>query len=70
MFETDPYRNEYWDDKRADFEKIQVPAYIVASYSTGLHNPGSFRAFQEIPHDKKWYDGPPWYYRLSYHVRF
>lgn len=54
MLETDPYRNEYWDDKRADFDKIQVPAYIVASYSSGLHNPGSFRAFQEISHNKKW----------------
>lgn len=55
MFEKDPFRSEYWDDKRADFSKIQVPAYIVASYSTSLHNPGTFRAFQEIPHDKKWY---------------
>jgi len=55
MFDTDPYRNEYWDDKRVDFSQIQVPAYVVASYSTGLHNPGSFRGFQEIPHSKKWY---------------
>ena len=54
MHDTDPYRNEYWDDKRIDFNRIQVPAYIVASYSTGLHNPGSFRGFQEIPHNKKW----------------
>ncbi|KAJ4303869.1 hypothetical protein N0V88_001466 [Collariella sp. IMI 366227] len=54
MFEKDPFRSEYWDDKRADFSKIQVPAYIVASYSTPLHNPGTFRAFREILHDKKW----------------
>ncbi len=45
MLQTDLYRNEYWDDKRVDFAEIQVPAYIVASYSTGLYNPGSFRAF-------------------------
>ncbi len=55
MFDTDPYWNDYWDDKRVDFNRIRVPAYIVASYSTGLHNPGSFRGFQEIPHGKKWY---------------
>jgi uncharacterized protein len=54
MFDTDPYRNQYWDDKRIDFNRIQVPAYIVASYSTGLHNLGSLRSFQEIPHGKKW----------------
>ncbi|KAL2136663.1 hypothetical protein VTI74DRAFT_2395 [Chaetomium olivicolor] len=54
MFDRDPYRNEYWDDKRIDFGKIQVPMYILGSYSTSLHNPGSFRAFAEIPHSKKW----------------
>ncbi|KAL3460183.1 X-Pro dipeptidyl-peptidase C-terminal non-catalytic domain-containing protein [Aspergillus heterothallicus] len=46
--------NDYIEDKRADFSKIQVPAYIGASYGNEIHVVGSFRAFEEIPHDKKW----------------
>ncbi|KAF3397969.1 hypothetical protein F1880_005727 [Penicillium rolfsii] len=45
---------EYHEDKRADFSKIKVPAYIVASYSNELHVVGTFRAFEEIPHENKW----------------
>jgi predicted acyl esterase len=55
MFAQDPNRNAYWDDKRADFSNIRVPAYILGSYSTNLHTLGAFRAFEEITHDKKWY---------------
>ncbi|KAJ0416228.1 Alpha/Beta hydrolase protein [Aspergillus carlsbadensis] len=45
---------EYHEDKRADFSKVQVPAYIVASYSNELHVVGTMRAFEEIPHKNKW----------------
>ncbi|OJI89782.1 hypothetical protein ASPTUDRAFT_60453 [Aspergillus tubingensis CBS 134.48] len=55
MLAADPNRNAYWDDKRADFSKIGVPAYILGSYSTNLHTLGAFRAFDEITHDKKWF---------------
>ncbi|KAF9889999.1 hypothetical protein FE257_006679 [Aspergillus nanangensis] len=54
MLEKYPYMNEYWADKRAEIHKIEVPAYILASFSTGLHTAGSFRGYEEIPHDKKW----------------
>lgn len=50
-----PDNNEYWDDKRAKIEGIKVPRYIFASYSTGLHNVGSFRGFEEIESKDKWY---------------
>ncbi|KAJ5620590.1 Alpha/Beta hydrolase protein [Penicillium lagena] len=46
--------NSYWEDKRAKIDQIQVPAYILASYSTMLHTIGSLRGYEEIPHDKKW----------------
>ncbi|KAJ5413813.1 hypothetical protein N7509_000440 [Penicillium cosmopolitanum] len=49
-----PLMNEYWEDKRAKIEDIQVPAYVLASYSSGLHTVGSFRGFEDIPHQKKW----------------
>lgn len=53
---VDPYTvtNDYLEDKRADFSKIQVPAYIGASYSSNIHGVGSLRAFEEIPHENKW----------------
>lgn len=51
-----PMVNEYWEDKRARMDLIKVPSYIVASYSTGLHCVGSFRAFEEIKTPQKWYN--------------
>ncbi|KAJ0418326.1 Alpha/Beta hydrolase protein [Aspergillus carlsbadensis] len=54
MLKKYPFINDYWKDKRAKVSRIQVPAYILASYSTFLHLPGSLRGFEEMPHDKKW----------------
>ncbi|KAK1982483.1 Alpha/Beta hydrolase protein [Colletotrichum cereale] len=54
MLDKFPLMNEYWADKRARLEKIKIPAYILASYSTGLHTVGSFRGFEDIQHDQKW----------------
>lgn len=45
----------YWDDKRARMDRIEVPAYILGSYSTMIHTIGSFRGFEEIPHQNKWF---------------
>lgn len=61
MFNKYPLCNAYWGDKRADLTKINVPAYILGSYSTNLHTLGSFRGFEEITHDKKWYVGLDFY---------
>ncbi|KAL3488009.1 Alpha/Beta hydrolase protein [Aspergillus germanicus] len=54
MIQKYPLMNEYWGDKRAKAHLIQVPAYILASMSTGLHTVGSIRCYEDIPHDKKW----------------
>ncbi|KAL3477027.1 Alpha/Beta hydrolase protein [Aspergillus californicus] len=54
MVDQHPWMNAYWEDKRARLDRIKVPAYVLASYSTGLHTVGSFRGFQEIPHQNKW----------------
>lgn len=54
MLGTEPIMDEYWRDKRVDFSKIKVPAYILASYSTGLHTEGSLRCFEEMTQ-------PAWY---------
>lgn len=47
--------NDYLEDKRVDFSKVKVPAYIGASYSSDIHGIGSLRAFEEIQHGDKWY---------------
>ena len=54
MLRKYPLMNEYWEDKRAKIENINVPAYVLASMSTALHTVGSLRGFEEIPHDNKW----------------
>jgi uncharacterized protein len=49
-----PHMNEYWEDKRARIEDIDIPAYILASYSSAIHTVGSCRGFEDMKHDKKW----------------
>jgi predicted acyl esterase len=53
MIREHPLYNEYWEDKRAQFDKILVPMYITASYASGLHSLGSIRAFREAKSAKK-----------------
>lgn len=54
MLKKFPLMNDYWKDKRADISRIKMPAYILASYSTFLHLPGSLRGFEDMSHDDKW----------------
>ncbi len=49
-----PLMNELWDGKIAKFDKITVPAYVVASYSNTLHTAGTFRAWHRIASTDKW----------------
>ncbi|KAI8663611.1 hypothetical protein NCS57_00962600 [Fusarium keratoplasticum] len=54
MIKNYPLMNDYWEDKRAKAHLITVPAYVLASMSTGLHTVGSIRCYEDIPHEKKW----------------
>ena len=49
-----PLMNELWEDKIARFDKVTVPAYVVASYSNTLHTAGTFRAWRRIASEEKW----------------
>ena len=40
--------DNYWKGKRAPLGEIKVPAYILASYSSSSHTPGSIKAYEEI----------------------
>jgi uncharacterized protein len=49
-----PLVNELWENKIPEFDKITVPAYVVASYSNTLHTIGTFRAWRRIASAEKW----------------
>lgn len=46
--------NEIWEDKIVKFDKITVPAFVVASYSNTLHTAGTFRAWRRMASTEKW----------------
>ena len=52
--ERHPLMNALWEDKIAKFERVTVPAYIVASYSNTLHTMGTFRGWRRIASQDKW----------------
>jgi predicted acyl esterase len=50
-----PFANhELWKDKTVRFDKITIPAYVVASYSNTLHTVGTFRAWRNMASEDKW----------------
>lgn len=58
-----PLMNDLWEDKTPRFDRITVPAYIVASYSNTLHAMGTFRAWRRIASQDKWlriHNGQEW----------
>lgn len=49
-----PLMNALWANKIPDFERISVPAFVVASYSNTLHTAGTFRAWRRLASKDKW----------------
>jgi predicted acyl esterase len=54
MLQKYPNTNEYWEDKRAKVEDIDVPVYVVASHSSNDHTAKSLRGYEDIKHDQIW----------------
>ena len=52
--ERHPLMGSFWETKIPAFENIDVPAYIVASYSNSIHTPGTFRGWRHIGSSEKW----------------
>ena len=52
--ERHPLMNELWKSKIPAFDKVTVPAYVVASYSNSIHTPGTFRGWRNIASTDKW----------------
>jgi hypothetical protein len=50
-----PFYDEYWKGKIGDLSAIDVPAYVVASWTDhGLHTRGTLEAFRRMASRKKW----------------
>lgn len=49
-----PLVDDLWRSKTPAFEKVTVPAYVVASYSNAIHTPGTFRGWRGIASAEKW----------------
>jgi hypothetical protein len=49
-----PLMTDLWENKIPQFDRITIPAYIVASYSNTLHTAGTFRAWRRIASADKW----------------
>lgn len=47
--------NAFWEDRRPALEKVKVPAYVVGSYANAVHVPGTFRAWEGISSEEKWF---------------
>jgi len=54
MIDKCPLMNAYWESKIAKLDKIEIPAYIVASYNSQIHVRGTFEAFTQISSKEKW----------------
>jgi hypothetical protein len=52
-----PLIDDYWRSKAFDLEAIEIPSYLVASWSDlGLHLRGTLEAFRRIRSADKWLD--------------
>jgi predicted acyl esterase len=54
MTEENPLWNSYWESRRAVLENIQVPLYVVASWTNPLHARGTLKAFEKSGSKYKW----------------
>lgn len=54
MLLENPLMNAFWQDRRARVERIEVPAYVVASYTNMAHTVGTFDAWRHLGSKEKW----------------
>ena len=54
MAEKYELKNEYWEDKAADFTRIAIPTYVTASWTQTNHSRGVFEGFERVASRDKW----------------
>ncbi|KAH6886826.1 Alpha/Beta hydrolase protein [Thelonectria olida] len=60
MFNQHPLANSWWNDKRPNMSKINIPAYITGTWTNTMHGMGAIRAWLEIDSRHKWLRWHPW----------
>ncbi len=55
MVRRHPLFDDYWATKTPDLSRIEVPAYVVASWTDqGLHTRGTLEGFRQMSSKQKW----------------
>jgi predicted acyl esterase len=54
MLSKRPLYDDYWQSKYIHTENIDVPLYLLASYSSAFHGAGSFRTYRTAQTQQKW----------------
>lgn len=54
MIVEKPFLCDYWLDKAARVENIDIPAYVVASYTNSVHTHGTFAGYRRMASKEKW----------------
>jgi len=49
-----PVMNDYWADKSANLEAIEIPAYVGTDTTCDLHRMGTFEGFRRLGSAEKW----------------
>lgn len=54
MADKHPLLDDYWKDKIPEVEKIEVPAYVVASWTNPVHARGTLWAWERLRSPQRW----------------
>lgn len=60
MYRRCQLQNSYWKDKRANIKNVNIPTYVVASYSSFVHTMGSIRGWLDVDSEHKWLRWDPY----------
>ena len=60
MWDQSPTANDWWNDKRPDMKKINIPTYITGTWTNTMHGMGAIRGWLEVQSDQKWLRWHPW----------
>lgn len=54
MWKKHPLANDWWNDKRPDMTKINIPTYITGTWTNTMHGMGAIRGWLDVNSPDKW----------------
>ncbi|KAL2831608.1 Alpha/Beta hydrolase protein [Aspergillus pseudoustus] len=54
MFAQHPLANDWWNDKRPDMKRINIPTYITGTWTNTMHGMGAIRGWLDVQSEHKW----------------